>query len=162
MDIASLIAFNVSPVELIIRGSVIYLLLFALFRIVLKREAGSLSMTDLLLVVLVADAAQNGMAGDYTTVSEGLILIGTLAFWSYALNWLAHQYSWFEKLTHPKPLALIEGGQLLRRNLRRELITEEELISQIRRQGLTDFKQVDRAFLEGDGTISVIPSPSAQ
>jgi uncharacterized membrane protein YcaP (DUF421 family) len=61
-----------------------------------------------------------------------------------------------QHLTHPTPLELVHEGRLLRRNLERELITEEDLMTQIRREGVEDLQQVQNAFLEGDGHISVI------
>ena len=60
--------------------------MFALLRFVLKREAGTLAITDLLVVVLIADAAQNAMADDYRSVPDGLLLVATIVFWSYALD----------------------------------------------------------------------------
>src|SRR5262245_66619458 len=77
-----------NPVELVIRASVMYLLILADFR-VFRRDAGSLSVSDLLVVVLIADAAQNGMAGGYRSLTEGVIVVGTILGWNYALDWLA-------------------------------------------------------------------------
>jgi len=81
--------------EIIIRGSAIYLGLFALLRIVLKRQASGLSITDMLVIVLLADAAQNGMADDYQSISEGWLLVGTILSWAYALDWLEFHSPWF-------------------------------------------------------------------
>ena len=65
----------VSPAELIIRGTLVYLFLFLVFRFVLRRDAGAVGIADLLILVLVADASQNAMSGGYTTVAEGAILV---------------------------------------------------------------------------------------
>lgn len=75
-------------------ASVLHVSLFALLRFVLRREAGSLGITDLLVIVLVADAAQNGMAGEYRSVTDGLLLAATIVGWSHVLNWLAFRYPW--------------------------------------------------------------------
>ena len=72
--------------EIFVRGSLTYLGLFLLLRVLLKREAGSLGITDTLLVVMLADAAQNGMADDYRSVTDGLVLVATLIFWNVLLN----------------------------------------------------------------------------
>ena len=88
MDLASLFAVNVSPWELIFRGSVMYWFLFLVFRFLLRRDVGSIGVADVLLVVLIADASQNAMTADYTTLSEGLILVSTLIVWNYLLDWL--------------------------------------------------------------------------
>ncbi|HKW83228.1 MAG TPA: DUF421 domain-containing protein, partial [Burkholderiaceae bacterium] len=87
MSLPDLFAFHVSPIELVVRGTLIYWFLFLLFRFVLRRDAGAVGIADILLVVLVADASQNAMAGGYETVAEGCVLIGTLIGWNYLLDW---------------------------------------------------------------------------
>lgn len=143
-------------IETVVRGTVMYLGLFTLLRFVLKREAGTVGITDLLLIVLLADAAQNGMAGDYQSVGDGFVLVGTLVFWNYALDWLAFRFPAFRSFVRPPELPLVKNGKILRRNLRKELITEEELMSQLREQGVDDISKVKSAYMEGDGRFSVI------
>lgn len=142
--------------ELILRGSIVYLLVFALFRFVLKRVTGTLNIGDLLIIVLIADAAQNAMSAGYTSLTDGIILVATIMFWSYALDWLAHRFRAFERVMHPPPLPLVRDGQMLARNMRRELITHDELMSHLREQGVKDLREVKLASMEGDGRISVV------
>jgi uncharacterized membrane protein YcaP (DUF421 family) len=156
IDWTAIFGVDTSPIETFIRGTVIYLGLFALLRGVLKREAGAVSITDLLVVVLLADAAQNAMADDYRSVPDGLLLVSTIVFWSYALNFLGYHVPWIERLVHPPPLLLIKDGRVLRENLRRELITMAELESLLREQGIGRTEEVKRAYMEGDGQLSVI------
>jgi uncharacterized membrane protein YcaP (DUF421 family) len=156
MDWKSIFLLDVPVIEIILRGSLIYISLFILLRVVLKRQAGSLGMTDLLLVTLIADASQNAMAGAYTSVPAGIILVCTIIFWSYTFDWLSYRFAWFNRLIEPPPLPLVRAGKLLRRNMRRELITEEELMSQLREQGVDDVGEVKEAFMEPDGHISVV------
>ena len=144
------------------RGSVMYLSLFFFLRVVLKRQAGSLGISDLLVIALIADAAQNGMAGDYRSLPDGIALVGTLVFWNYALEWLGFRFPGFEQLMHPAPLPLIVDGRMLRKNMQQELITEDDLMSQLREQGIEDIHQVKRACLEGDGKISVLEKDRSQ
>ena len=162
MDWKSIFLPDVPLLEIVLRGSIMYITLFALLRVVLKRQTGSLRMTDLLLITLIADASQNAMAGTYTSIPSGIVLAGTILFWSYAFDWLGFRFAWFRNLTEPPPLPLIQDGKLLRRNLRRELITEDELMSQLREQGVEDWEQVRQAFMESDGHISVIPFEQKQ
>lgn len=156
MDWKSIFSLDIPLLEIILRGSLIYISLFILLRVVLKRQAGSLGMTDLLLITLIADASQNAMAGEYRSVPSGIVLVCTIIFWSYAFDWLSFKSSWFNSLVEPPPLPLIKDGKLLRRNMRRELIREEEIMSQIREQGLDDVKKVKEAFMEPDGHISIV------
>ena len=141
--------------EIFLRGTVIYLLLFGILR-VLRREAGAISVGDLLVVVLVADAAQNAMASDYKSITEGVLLVGIIVGWDYFLNWLGYRSRWVHDLLRPAPLPLIKDGRLLRRNLRQELITTDELMSELRQQGVESVDAVRRCYLEGDGHFSVI------
>jgi uncharacterized membrane protein YcaP (DUF421 family) len=145
-----------SVLELIVRGSVIYVALFILLRVLLKRQSGTLGLTDLLVIVLIADAAQNAMANEYRSITEGLVLVATIIGWSYALDWLGYWCPRVERFIHPPALPLVQAGHLLRHNMRRELVTEEELMSQLREQGIHELTEVKLAYMEGDGRISVI------
>jgi uncharacterized membrane protein YcaP (DUF421 family) len=146
---------TVSIAEIILRGSIIYLVLFAFMRLV-RREAGGLGIADLLVVVMIADAAQNAMASDYKSITEGVVLVGTIFFWDYMLDYLAYRSPRLRRLLLPRPLLLIKDGRMLRRNMRQELITVEELKSHLREQGIDDITAVKKCYMESDGQISVI------
>jgi uncharacterized membrane protein YcaP (DUF421 family) len=141
--------------EIFLRGTIMYLFLFIVLRL-LRREAGAIGISDLLVVVLIADAAQNAMANDYKSITEGIVLVSTLAFWDYFLDWLSYQYPAVQRLLRPPPLLLIKDGRIQRRNLRLEMITEEELMAKLREQGIEQVEEVKQSYIEGDGTISVI------
>jgi uncharacterized membrane protein YcaP (DUF421 family) len=148
---------TVSLVEIFLRGSVVYLSLFLYFRL-LRREAGGVGITDVLVIVLVADATQNAMAHDAQSITEGLLLVATIGFWDYLLDWLGYRYPFFERLLRPPPLLLVSRGRLMRQNMKREMITEDELRSLLREQGVDDYRSVHRCYLEGDGRLSVLPN----
>lgn len=133
-----------------------YLVLFSMMRFLLKRVASSINMADLLMIVLIADAAQNALADDYTSIADGIILVGTIMFWNYTLDWLGYHFPRFQRFFHPPPLPLVKDGQLLHYNMRRELITKDELMSQLREQGVQSLREFEVAHMEGDGRISVI------
>lgn len=141
--------------EIIFRGSVLYLALFALLRIGIKREAGSLGLSDLLVIVLLADASQNAMAGDYKSLTDGLVLVATLVFWSYALDWLGYRYPRLGRIIDPPPMVIIKDGKMEERKLRRQLITEEQVLDYLREQGVEELSEVYRAYLSTNGHISV-------
>ena len=103
---------------------------------------GTLSIGDLLIIVLGADASQNAMSAGYTSLTDGLILVATIIFWTYALDWLAYHFPRFESLLHPSPAPLVLDGKMVARNMRRELITVDELMSHQREQGVKDLKEV--------------------
>jgi uncharacterized membrane protein YcaP (DUF421 family) len=141
--------------ELVLRISLMYLSILAGFRI-FRREAGSLSVSDLLVVVLIADAAQNGMAGEYKSLTEGGVAVATIFVWNYALDWLAYRFRAVHWLLHPPPVLLVRNGEIQRRNLRAELISTTDLVEQLREQGIADLHQVRTCHLESDGRMSVV------
>ena len=145
--------------EIILRGTIVYLFLFVLLRIV-RRGAGAIGLSDLVVVVLIADAAQNAMASDYKSITEGLILVTTIVFWDYFLDWLAYRFPAVRPLLRPAPSLLIKDGRIQRRSLEREMITEEELIEQLREHGVESVEEVKASYIEGDGHISVIEKDS--
>ena len=142
--------------EIVVRGSVMYLALFMMLRFILRRETGSLGITDLLVIVLIADAAQNGLAGSYHTITDGLLLVVTIIGWSYLLNWLAFRYPSWRRIIQAPRVQLVRDGRILRRNLDQEKITEEELLAEIHAHGCDDVRKVRAAWIEPDGMVSVI------
>lgn len=145
--------------EIFLRGTIIYLFLFFLFRI-LRRQAGAIGIPDLLLVVLIADASQNAMASEYKSISEGLILVATIAFWDFLLDWFGYKFPKLNRLVRPAPLLLIKDGKIQRSNLRKEMVTLEELMAELRQNGIDKVEEVEKSFLEGDGHISVVKKKS--
>jgi len=156
MNWSEIFGLSVSPVELVVRGTVMYLFLFAVFRLAIKRRIGAVGMADLLVLVIIADAAQNGMAGEYRTVTEGIILLSTIIAWEVLIDFLAFRFRRVERLLLPPPLLLIDRGRILWRNLRQEFVSELELRAKLREQGVTDPAEVDKAYMEPDGAVSVI------
>jgi uncharacterized membrane protein YcaP (DUF421 family) len=153
---------SIPVLELIVRGSLVYLALFSVLRFLPSRQLGTLGIADLLVVVLFAEAAQNAMASNYTSITEGAILVGTVIFWSYFLNWLGYKIPKFQRFINPPPLLLVKNGQMINRHMQRELITDEELMSQLRQQGVEFLADVKKAYLEADGSISAITNNSKQ
>lgn len=156
LDLGRLFAFSVSPLELIVRGSAVYWFLFLIFRVILRRNVGSIAIADVLVLVVIADAAQNAMAGSYESVSDGFVLVGTIVLWNVALDFAAYRFAPLRHLLEPRPLPLVRDGRLLRHNLRREFLTEDEVTAQLREKGIEDLAQVKQACMESDGNISVI------
>jgi uncharacterized membrane protein YcaP (DUF421 family) len=110
----------------------------------------------MLLLVLLADAAQNAMSGGYESVTDGVVLVATIAGWNWLLDRAAFRFPVLRRLMEPKALPLVQNGRLLRRHLRREMISVEELMSVLRQHGVEKLEQVKAAIMEGDGEISVI------
>ncbi|MGM9512886.1 DUF421 domain-containing protein [Roseateles sp. DB2] len=156
-DWRSVFDFSLHPLELMLRGSVMYWLLFLMFRFVLRRDAGSIGLADVLLLVLIADASQNAMAGEYRSLGDGVVLVATIAVWNWVIDWAGYRNAWLQRFLQAPSTLLVRDGRVLQVNLRRELITRDELMSALHREGLTQLEQVARAWMESDGSITVVP-----
>lgn len=147
---------DINITESILRGTILYFAVFIIMRSTLRRTAGELAMLDFIFVLLVANGAADSMIGGSIAVVNGIVLILTIVAWNYAFNTLSWYVPWLERWTTPPPLPLVKEGKLLRRNMRKEFITEAELMAKLREDGIDDVAQVKSALLEGDGNISVI------
>ena len=151
-----LFGFSVPPLELVVRGTAMFFFLWLLFRVVIKRRIGAIGMADLLVLVIIADAAQNGMAGSYTSVTDACVLVSTIVLWNYLFDWLAFHFPALQRLLEPPPLLVVEDGHILWRNMRLELLSRQELEAKLREKGVKDVSEVEQAYVEPDGHISII------
>jgi uncharacterized membrane protein YcaP (DUF421 family) len=155
MNWEMLFGFTVPPLELVVRGTCVFWFLFAVFRLVLRRGVGAIGIADILVVVLIADASQNAMAGDYRSISDGVVLIGTIVGWNFLVDWGAYRSARIARILEPPPLLLVHHGQVLHRNLRSEFLSVDELMGKLREKGVESLAEVRYARLESDGEISV-------
>ena len=145
----------------VIRGSLVYLALFAVLRVMQNRQSGSISLSDLLLVSLTTQAFQNSMIGDGNSLTEGAVVAATIFFWSHTVNWLAFRFPSLAWLMKSPPQAVIQDGRVLSAGLRHELLTRDDLMAQLREQGIDDLSVVKRAFVESNGALSVVTRDKA-
>jgi|ERR1051325_3427404 uncharacterized membrane protein YcaP (DUF421 family) len=155
-DWERLIVPEMSLLEIVIRGTCTYLALCLLLRIVLKRQAGKVSMSDLLVVTLVAGVCRNPLVRDAYSIMDGMLVVATVLSWSYLLDWLSYRFPFIHGLLHSSPVPLIRHGEVLHENLEGELMTESQLSSKLRRKGVREPHEVEEAWMEGDGHVSVI------
>jgi len=156
-DWQSMFVPTVALGEIVLRATLMYLFLFFALRFLLKREGGEINIADLLVVVAIVDGAQPAFNGDAVSITESVVFVGTIILWSYLLNWLSFRFPKLTWLTAAKPVLLVKDGRMRRANMRRVLMTKEELLQQLREQGVEDVEDVRLAMLEGDGQVSVVP-----
>jgi uncharacterized membrane protein YcaP (DUF421 family) len=156
VDLNELFALHGSVLEPVMRGTIMYLVLFVLFRVVIRRRIGAVGMSDILLVVIIADAAQSGLSGSSDSITDALIVVATIFAWNWLIDWLNYHVPALQPWLEAPPLLLIENGRIMRRNLRHEFVTLDELKAKLREKGVDDPRQVARAYMENDGSVSVI------
>ena len=144
-----------SLLEILIRGTVMYLLLFAAVRLLPRRQVGGLVSADVLIIVLIADAVQNAMAGGYRSITEGVVLAAVIFAWANVIDWLDFRFPHLN-IAAARPLPVVHNGRFMRRNMAREQVSEEEVLSALRLHGLDSTEKVAAAYIEGDGRFSVL------
>jgi uncharacterized membrane protein YcaP (DUF421 family) len=153
---------DVALLEIFLRGTIIYLGLFFMLRVIMKRESAGVGISDVLVIVLIADAVQNGMAGEYHSVPDALLLALTLIGWDYVLSFLAFHVDSLRPIIRPERLLLIHAGHLLQESARKELLTLQEIEGQLHQQGIHRIEDVGEAWIESDGMITAIPMSEMQ
>lgn len=154
-DWGALFRVDTPLLEIFVRGTVMYFAIFVLLRL-FWRATGGLGISDLIVIVVIADAAQNAMAGDYKSITDGVLLVSVIVLWNYVLDWLAFHIPALRTLASPDPQILVRDGRIVEANLRKSLISKDELEAALREQGVDDVGNIKAAHLEGSGQISVV------
>lgn len=159
-DIGKAFAPDVSLLETVVRGATMYFTVYLLLRVVLRGRTSAVTMSDVIVIVLIADGAQNAMSSSYLSVTNGIVLVATIVACSFVVDWLAFRFPVVRNFVHPERKALVLNGRVLRKALEEELMTEGELLSQLRLNGIEDPGEAKAVYLEGNGEVSVIPWPA--
>jgi uncharacterized membrane protein YcaP (DUF421 family) len=149
-------SLGLSVGEKVIRAALLYFFMIAALRVFGKREIGQQNTLDILVLLLVANAVQNGIIGNDNSVTGALI--GALALFAIdgLCSWLAFRYAWAERLLEGSPTWLMRRHKVDERALRRAQISVADLRAQARRQGFANLDDVGEVVLETNGTISML------
>ena len=146
--------------QIAVRALVVYAAVFLGLRLMGKRQLGQMTVFDLVVILLISNAVQNAMVGPDTSVQGGI----TAAFVLLALNFIVSRARLFNarwgRLVEGTPTLLVKDGKVIRQNLRREGLEPEEIDMAIREHGMERVSEVRVAYLEPDGSISVVPMSS--
>lgn len=145
-------------IEIVFRTVLVYLVLLFGLRLAGKREIGQMTVFDLVVLLLIANAVQNAMVGPDNSLTGGVLAALTLLFLNWIVSRLRLRLPWLRHWVDGSPTLLVLHGQTLDRNLDREGIDAETLSAALREHGLGDIKEVEMAVLEIDGSISIIPT----
>ena len=142
---------------IVIRTVLVYLAVLIGLRLSGKREIGQLTVFDLVVLLLLANAVQNAMVGPDTSVTGGLLAAGVLLILNFFVARSGLRWPKIRRLIEGSPTLLILHGKIIPQHLRREGLDKETLESALREHGVVEVSQVEMAVLEIDGSISVVP-----
>ena len=142
--------------DLVFRAAVVFEFVFLVTRIVGRRQLSQLEPFDLILLVVIGDLVQQGVTQSDESVTGALIVISTIALLSVAVSWVSFRWRKIRLVTEGEPIVLVQNGQVIARNMRRERITREDIEEEARQQQITSLADLRWAILEDDGRISCI------
>jgi len=146
--------------DIAVRAVALYVFVVFVMRMIGRRELSTLTPFDLVLLIVLGDAIQQGLTQDDYSVTGALVAVSTLAIMQVATSYVSYRVKPFRRVVKGEPIILIEDGKLLNQNLRRERITADDVAEEMRAQQIGAFDQVQWAILESNGTISFIQKAS--
>ena len=155
-DWPSILGIETSVWELIGRAAILYAAITFLLRVMPRRAGNQLAAMDLVFLLLVTEAASHAL-GDFSSIGDGLVMIVTLVALDYLINSLTFHSKLAERILTHSSVQIVRDGKMLRREMRREYLTEDELMAYLRSEGIDQLSKVKKAFVESDGRISVVP-----
>ena len=142
--------------DIVLRATVIFLALYALVRLMGKRELGQMTPFELIVLVVIGDLIQQGVTQNDFSMTGAVIAISTIAFWALVMSWASYLWPRAERLLEGEPRVIVRDGELLTANLRRNRLTRSEIESEMRLAGIGHLSDVAWAILEPRGKISFI------
>lgn len=140
-----------------VRTAIVFGFVLVGLRLTGRRQAGELNLHDLLLVLILANSVQNAMTKGEGHLAVALVSAGTLLSLGWLFAWVQCRYPFWERQVLGVPVVLVENGRRIRRHMRREGVTDGDLLAAVHEQALADVSDVRLAVLEVDGSISVVP-----
>jgi uncharacterized membrane protein YcaP (DUF421 family) len=142
--------------DVVLRASVMFAVLFALLRLLGKRELSQITPFELVVLIVMGDLIQQGVTQNDFSLTGATLAIVTFAFWGVVLSWGSYLSPALERVLEGRPRVIIQDGELIRDNLRRDRITPREVESEMRLAGIASMKEVAWGILEPQGRISFI------
>lgn len=142
--------------DLVLRAIVVFVFVVVLTRVIGRRELGSLAPIDLILLIILGDALQQGLTQDDYSLTGAVLVVGTLAVLQVFTSWLSFRVPFTRRILEGEPLIVVEDGKPIERNLRRERLTIEEVTESARLHEIASLAEVRWAVLERSGEISFI------
>jgi uncharacterized membrane protein YcaP (DUF421 family) len=142
--------------DIVLRAVALYAFVIFVMRIIGRRELSSMTPFDLVLLIILGDAIQQGLTQDDYSVTGAVLAIGTIATLQVVTSYLSFRFPAMRNVFQGHPIVLVDHGKFVHRNLRRERMTEEEVAEEARQQQIASLDQVEWAILEANGSVSFI------
>jgi uncharacterized membrane protein YcaP (DUF421 family) len=146
--------------DLVLRAIAVFFFLMVLTRVIGKRELSSLQPFELILLIILGDAVQQGLTQDDYSLTGAMLVVGTIAVLQVCVSWVSYRFPRLRPVIDGEPIIVLQDGKPIERNLKRERLTVEEIAEQARKQSIAHLDEIKFAVLETDGSLSFIKQQS--
>jgi len=146
--------------DLVVRAIVVFFFVLVLTRVIGRRELSQLAPFDLILLIILGDALQQGFTQDDYSVTGAVLIVGTFAVLQVTMSWLGFRFARLRPILECEPVIIVEDGKVIARNLKRERLTLEEVAESARLHEIASLDEVRWAVIERNGEISFIKKSS--
>jgi uncharacterized membrane protein YcaP (DUF421 family) len=147
--------------DIVLRGIVVFVFLFVLVRVMGRRELSSLEPFDLILLIILGDAVQQGLTQDDYSLTGAMLAVGTIAILQIGTSWLNFHFPRLRPVLDGEPIVIVQDGKEIERNMRRERLTSDDVAEAARKQNIGSLDDVAWAVMETSGEISFIKKSDA-
>ena len=145
--------------EIAIRASVMFLLMWGLTRGMRRRSFADMSPFEMILLVVLGDIVQQGITQEDYSVTGAVIVVATFATWISAWTWLSYRSDRARKFLEGVPLVIIVDGHLVDEAVRAEQVPLADILAAARQQGISRLSDIELGVLEPSGKFSFIQHP---
>jgi uncharacterized membrane protein YcaP (DUF421 family) len=142
--------------DIVLRAIFAYVLIVFVLRVMGRRELTSLSVSDLVLLVVLGDLIQNGVTQSDMSMTGVTIAITTFAVLSIAVSYLVFKSRLARKIVQGEPLIIVQDGKPIERNMRTERLTLDDVMEAARASEIESLDQIKWGVLEAGGKFSFI------
>ncbi len=142
--------------DIALRATFLFFFVYLLMRVLGRRELSSLEPFDMILLVVLGDAIQQGLTQDDYSITGSVIVISTIGSLAVLTSYLNFRLPWMRRVLDGDPVVILQDGKVIEENMKRERITLEELAEEARGQQIATLEDVKWAVFEPSGKISFI------
>ena len=142
--------------EIVLRSAAVFVFLWFLTRVIGKKELAEISAFELVLLVVIGDLVQQGVTQEDMSVTGAILATGTIALLVVTMSYVGFRWDRAERVVEGVPVVVVSDGRMLPESMRLERLTEDEVLSEAREQGIADIAHVQFAVLEPDGKFSFV------
>ena len=147
--------------DLVHRAGVAFVFVYAVTRVIGRRELAQLQPFDLIFLVVIGDLIQQGVTQNDLSVTGLILVVSTIALLQVGSSYLSFRFRRLRPILNGDPVVIVENGRFIERNLKRERLTPDDVAEEMRQNQIHSLDEVQWAVLETSGKMSFLKKSSS-